>query len=517
MTVSDHQFALKNTSMKHIHQILLSDDIELSGKLSRILTENISSLQKVYPHAKYTLWTKFTLRAFIKDNFPNRVISAYDSLAAYTAKADLGRYCLLFIYGGIYSDLSNYFFASLPISEQNQIACFRDVEPYAGASWAVTPTILYAAAGQDELRLAINLLVANVEARHYGTNALCPTGPILFGRALALLNRPERYWIGQMSAKSGTYPNRNHVFVGVDDQVIAVRMQREGGKVSLIGLRGGNDYNLLWRKRRYFGESGPLFINFIERYKKNNFVTFSNDISKYLSPEITRESHKRVFGMRRKKRKFVYRFLMKETESEQDFDRNWEEVCALYPRFQNKIMDEHDLHRFMSENFNSEIMNIYDRIACLQIKADLARWGLLLINGGIYIDVRNRLLNPFHLPRKSTLGFFRSATARNGMPWSINSTLIYSRPHQAEIRLAFDLTVAICRRTLAAYPVRYDGASSILGRAVAISYRQKRYWCGETLVFSHNPSHTGPRFGLMAPDGTLIAVVKEKRLGTVSS
>ncbi|WP_187293584.1 glycosyltransferase [Komagataeibacter europaeus] len=488
--------------VKHIHHIIISDHADLQYNLSCTLSENISSLRKCYPHAQSHLWTKDTLRDFIKDNFPSRVLSAYDRLAANTAKADLGRYCLLSVYGGIYSDLSNYFFAPLPISEQHTIACFRDVEPYAGASWAVTPTILYATVGQEEIQLAIDLLVANVEARHYGNNPLCPTGPVLFGRALAVANRPENYWIGQMMAMSGTYPNRNHVFMGLDKQSIALRMQAEGGKVALIGIHGGNDYNHLWKKRIYFSERPSLLRKFVRKYKISSVPELSNIIKK----ECRYKKRKNIFSSHYGSREYIYRIPINEKNEGNKNEKNWEDICKIYPNLDPFIINEENSRRFLHKKFGKEIMKIYTRLECCQIKTDLVRWGMLLLQGGLYINADHQILNPFDLPRQRALGFFRSALPEKGVAWSVNDTLIRARPEQPEIRLAFGLTVAICRRKLSGQSLQYYGASSIFGRAVALSYRQKRYWCGETVEFPNITSGQGPRYGLITPRGTMIAI-----------
>jgi hypothetical protein len=109
---------------------------------------------------------------------------------AFALKADLARYCLLYVYGGLYSDLSNRFLARWRIGADKAIACFREHKPLHGAVWMNQNTIIYALPGQPEIRLAIDLVLENVRTREYGISSLAPSGPVLFG--CGCRHRPSR-------------------------------------------------------------------------------------------------------------------------------------------------------------------------------------------------------------------------------------------------------------------------------------------------------------------------------------
>ena len=56
------------------------------------------------PDWEYHFFDKTARRDFIKDHFPKKVLDAYDTLIPGAYKADLWRYCVLYVNGGVYAD-----------------------------------------------------------------------------------------------------------------------------------------------------------------------------------------------------------------------------------------------------------------------------------------------------------------------------------------------------------------------------------------------------------------------------
>jgi len=54
---------------------------------------------------EYNFYNDDDAASFIKTHFPNEVLEAYNSIIPGSFKADLFRYCVLFIYGGVYADV----------------------------------------------------------------------------------------------------------------------------------------------------------------------------------------------------------------------------------------------------------------------------------------------------------------------------------------------------------------------------------------------------------------------------
>jgi hypothetical protein len=524
-----------------VHQILISDTTTPLGNLPPLVVANIDSIKHQHPGARHFLWGAAELRAFIAGNFSNDVIDAYNTLAAYTAKADLGRYCLLLVRGGLYSDLSNRFLAPMRIPVGRSVACFRDAEPYGGAPWATTPTILYAEPGQEELRTAIDLLVDNVKRRQYGVNPLCPTGPILFGRALAMINRPECYWAGTMVPLSGTHQRRTHAFMGPDGTMVAVRMQREGGGVAELGLKGTNDYNKLWEQRRYFGEGVPdespkatmpwrwLRGRDNDRRSERRAETLPlpspHPVADHRRPKVGSVAPGGTTSIGTIK--CIHHIILEYDEifgnaSSAEAKENIEAVRNLHPNVPHQILRDADLRAFINANFSSEVSSAYETLPVGPLRTELGSYCLLLVHGGLYTDFKARFLNAFSLPSDRTLACFRAAAPKDGASddgafWAVNSTVILAAPDQDEIKLALDLTIANIRSVLSGEVARYATASATLGRAIAMLYRPERYWVGEMLPVPGSETTTLAGHSLITPDGTLVALRRRLTLDVATS
>jgi len=241
-------------AIRHVHQILINDSGSIPKELPFVVSENIESIKRHHPQAEYHLWDRTELRAFIAEKFTTDVLTAFDALTAYALKADLGRYCLLYYYGGLYSDLSNRFLNPIVVRGNRRIACFREHKPLHGAHWMVQNTIIYAAPEQEEIKLAIELVVANVRNKDYGVNSLAPSGPVLFGRVFAILNRPHIYEVGQAVNLQVEGGLNRACYVAEDGTLVAARLQGGGGKPMELGLGGTNIYGQLWDRRAIYSE-----------------------------------------------------------------------------------------------------------------------------------------------------------------------------------------------------------------------------------------------------------------------
>lgn len=247
------------TKVTKIHQIFINQSGLVPNDMPFAVRENIASIKAQHPKASYKLWGAWELRAFIKAHFERDVLDAFDSLKAYALKADLARYCLLYIEGGLYSDLSNHFLNPLALPQGKTLACFRDHKPLHGAVWMAQNTIIYAEPQEPEIKLAIDLVVANVQKKDYGVSSLAPSGPVLFGRVFAALGRCDAYHIGEALNLQVEGALNRSCYVAPDGTLVAVRLQGGGGKPSQLGLKDTNVYGEMWDRREIYGE-GQIYL-----------------------------------------------------------------------------------------------------------------------------------------------------------------------------------------------------------------------------------------------------------------
>ena len=112
-------------------------------------------------------------------------------------KADLWRYCVLYIHGGVYVDIKAQLLVGLNdvISEDIQFLSIKDKPSDSSNSLLSTyilQAFLCAKPKHAFLKKAIDLIVSNVESGDYGYETISITGPGLIGKAINMvLNRPE--------------------------------------------------------------------------------------------------------------------------------------------------------------------------------------------------------------------------------------------------------------------------------------------------------------------------------------
>lgn len=137
--------------------------------------EVVNIIKQTNPAFKHFLFDDNDCRNFIKFNYDEKVLNAYDSLIPGAYKADLWRYCILYKLGGIYLDIKYYplnGFKFINLTEKEHFVLDADKVGIYNALMVCLP-------GNKKLEKAINKIINNVKYKYYGTSALEPTGPRL--------------------------------------------------------------------------------------------------------------------------------------------------------------------------------------------------------------------------------------------------------------------------------------------------------------------------------------------------
>lgn len=87
--------------MTKLHQIWISDG---DAAPPQWISKKIQDLQRMYPDCEHHLYNRPELLKFIETHFNSNVVQAFKKVKPYAFKADLGRYCLLYVHGGYYFD-----------------------------------------------------------------------------------------------------------------------------------------------------------------------------------------------------------------------------------------------------------------------------------------------------------------------------------------------------------------------------------------------------------------------------
>jgi len=155
----------------HIYQTWETSD------LPEKMRECVDQLKEKNPDFEHHLFNNDERRAFIQQHFESDVVDAYDKLIPGAYRADLWRYCVLYINGGIYLDIkySNVGDFNLKTLTDREYFC-RDIE---GSGSGVYNAFLICKPKNEKLLKCIQKIVENVKTRYYGDSCLFPTGPMM--------------------------------------------------------------------------------------------------------------------------------------------------------------------------------------------------------------------------------------------------------------------------------------------------------------------------------------------------
>ncbi|HYD61876.1 MAG TPA: glycosyltransferase [Noviherbaspirillum sp.] len=228
----------------HLFNILIADHPEgilPHNALPPAIVRNIESFKAHHPELTHRLLDKYAIREFLANKMGQEVLWAFDQLLPYAYQADLARLCLLYEFGGIYADLSVHFHRAWSVLP-GKISIFRDRAVI--APWIVSNTIIAAPPRFPAIEAAIRMILANCQSRYRGTSPLCPTGPVLFGKAIAMHCSPDQIHLGEVTNVAARETTESLVFVdATDGHLVAYRAKTKAGLTELGLCDGVNNYN----------------------------------------------------------------------------------------------------------------------------------------------------------------------------------------------------------------------------------------------------------------------------------
>ncbi len=168
----------------------------VSNTLPPIMNNHINMLKVTHPKFTINICSDEDCRKLISDYFTDKVTSAFDSLIPGAFKSDLWRYCVLYVFGGIYSDIKYYPYNTFNYEEliSNKDYWVRDlflcgVTGVHNGFMCVKPRNVY-------MLEAIKRVCKNVSAKDYRYSVLAVSGPHLL-RDILPVNEPIYMHIGE--------------------------------------------------------------------------------------------------------------------------------------------------------------------------------------------------------------------------------------------------------------------------------------------------------------------------------
>lgn len=234
--------------MNNIFQILIRDNEkeEIPEKI-RLLIEITNSKKG---GNKHSILNNQEIRQIIGDNLHSSVINAYDKIIPYSYKADLARYCLLYLYGGWYADITVQPFMDIPSSIENPLITFKDAFSPGRQPWDISTAMIYAAKNHAAMKYAIINSIENINSNFYGSSSLSPTGPTVFGRAVALAGDNPNNLNGNYIPLTPNHAIKNYAFVLPNGTILAYGKSTHGTKhtdgLYYYGVQDSNSYTKLY-------------------------------------------------------------------------------------------------------------------------------------------------------------------------------------------------------------------------------------------------------------------------------
>jgi hypothetical protein len=147
--------------------------------IPKCIEESIDTLKNQNKDFNFYFFDDDMCRDFIKEHFDNSVLNAFDTLIPGAYKADLWRYCIMYIKGGIYIDCKYI------MEKNNTLNSLLDNEYYVRdilrkSGEYVYQAILVSKPKNELYNKCIQKIVENINLRNVGRCDLDVSGPRLF-------------------------------------------------------------------------------------------------------------------------------------------------------------------------------------------------------------------------------------------------------------------------------------------------------------------------------------------------
>lgn len=164
-------------------------------KISSKPFQDIIDLWKINnPGYEYTFYDDAACEEFLLKNFPENVLTAYERIVPGAYKKDLWRYCILYIYGGVYIDIDTYSTGRIDdfIDPEIEFMTPVDLNLGNGGYHNLFNSFIASVPKHKILEYCIKRIVHNVETNTIPSSKLDFSGPGVLGRSVNLfLNRGE--------------------------------------------------------------------------------------------------------------------------------------------------------------------------------------------------------------------------------------------------------------------------------------------------------------------------------------
>ena len=219
-------------------------------RVSPVETEMVPELTNLFDKIKkqnpdYTLvyFDDAKCIEFLKTHFEPAVLNAFNSLVPPAYKCDLMRYCILYINGGVYSDLFQDYYKPLNEiinHEKDTLVLVQDRYIPIVKLNGIQVSFMASVPQNPLYRECIDKIIENVQMRYYGESSLDPTGPILFSKLFHANYLNTEYKIELK------FTGKHIVHYKTGEKVI------EAKSIGYTKVITGKRYGQLWKEKKIY-------------------------------------------------------------------------------------------------------------------------------------------------------------------------------------------------------------------------------------------------------------------------
>ena len=237
-----NDFKIKEQIPKIIHKTGPNKLYDLPDDLLKLF-DNTKKMNKEY---KINYYDNDDCYNLIKENFEPDVLWAYETLIPTAYKADLFRYCVLYLYGGIYSDLTQQFlipFNDIIDFHKDTLILTEDLIATHYTYTGIQISFICCIPKLKIFKQCIDNIIINCDNLYYGKTSLDITGPYLFKHTLNTIDINYIIKLYQSHAKGG------YLVDNIDKQIIKTKLSNHN---KILYNKINIHYGHLWKIKNVF-------------------------------------------------------------------------------------------------------------------------------------------------------------------------------------------------------------------------------------------------------------------------
>ena len=303
-------------------------------------------------------------RKFVLDHFGRRTCEAYDKLVPGAFRADLFRYCAVYVLGGVYADFTFQFLKPIDGSmlDRSADSLLLVNDRFFGPLRQLYNALFAARPRHPFLKSCVDIAVRNIESELYGENTLAITGPLMFRRAF-----------DEFAAQSHVVP-------------VPVRLQlRHVGDATIVSIKTGEAYVADPMRKHRHKSMGS---------KHRPYTEIWNERAIYRLPGREQWNYPAAFS------KDAIPAIIFRTGEDEETDLHpliralHRETEQRNPPWKTRYFSARARRAFIDAHFDGTVLAAYDALVPNAYRADLFRYCALFALGGLYADFGVNFLAP---------------------------------------------------------------------------------------------------------------------------